>query len=271
MVMCRVLHVSRSGYYSWKGRPQSRQSQRRKSLEADIREIHHTKHKQNFGSPRVHKELQKRDVPCSENMVAKVMQEAGIQAKTTKKFKVTTDSNHNYPVAENLLNREFDRATRPNQLWATDITYVWTQQGWLYVACILDLFSRKVVGWSMSSRMTRDLVQGALSMALLQRSPEGELLHHSDRGSQYCSQDYQQMLRTSGIRCSMSRKGDCWDNAVMESFFATLKKELIHQERYATRAAAKRSIFEYIEMFYNRERLHSSLGYISPAEFEEVA
>ena len=269
--MCKVLHVSRSGYYSWKGRPESQQSQRRKSLVADIREVHSKKQKDNYGSPRVHKELEKQGIVCSENMVAKVMQAAGIQAKTTKKFKVTTDSNHNYPVAENLLNREFDKAMRPYQVLASDITYVWTQQGWLYVACVLDLYSRKVIGWSMSSTMTRELVLDALRMALKQCCPGEELLHHSDRGSQYCSNEYQQMLRTSGITCSMSRRGDCWDNAVMESFFATLKKELVHQERYETRSAAKCSIFEYIEVFYNRERLHSTLGYLSPADFEEAA
>ena len=270
-MMCDVLHVSRSGYYSWKGRPESKQSQRRKSLETDIREVHSQRHKDNFGSPRVYKELKKQGVPCSENMVARVMQEAGIQAQTTKKFKVTTDSNHEYPVAENLLNREFDKATKPREVLASDITYVWTQQGWLYVACVLDLYTRKIIGWSMSSTMTKELVLDALRMALLECCPGEEVLHHSDRGSQYCSHEYQQLLRTSGITCSMSRKGDCWDNAMMESFFATLKKELVHQERYETRDAAKQSIFEYIEVFYNCVRLHSSLGYVSPAEFEEAA
>jgi len=268
--MCSVLQVTRSGYYSWKGRPTSKQSQRRKSLEASIREIHNTKYKDNFGSPRVHQELAARGIACSKNMVAKLMQKARIQAKTTKKFKVTTDSNHNYRVAENVLNREFDAATRTNELWVSDITYVWTQQGWLYVACVLDLYSRKVIGWSMSARMTRELVLDALSMALSQRCPGETLLHHSDRGSQYCSHDYQQVLKSHGIQCSMSRRGDCWDNAAMESFFATLKKELIHQQRYATRSEAKCSIFEYVEVFYNRERLHSSLGYVSPKQFEEA-
>jgi len=269
--MCKVLQVSRSGYYSWQGRSESKQSQRRKSLVADIREVHREKHKHNFGSPRVHDELKKKKIPCSEKMVAKVMKEAGIQARTTKKFKVTTDSNNNYPVAENLLNREFDKATKPNELWVSDITFIWTSEGWLYLACVIDLFSRKVVGWSMSSSMTKEFVMEALSMAVTQRCPGKELLHHSDRGSQYCSNDYQQMLQVNGITCSMSRKGNCWDNAAMESFFATLKKELVHQERYQTRAAAQRSIFEYIEVFYNRERIHSSLGYLSPEKFEQLA
>ena len=265
--MCRVLQVSRSGYYSWQRRPQSGQSQIREVLKAKIELIHNTRHKNNFGSPRVHQELKRRGVSCSENTVAKVMKEAGIQAKTTKKFKLTTDSNHSHPVAKNVLDREFDKATRPNQLWVSDITYVWTNQGWLYLACVVDLFSRKVVGWSMSKRMTTELVTEALDMALMQRCPDENLLHHSDRGSQYCSDDYQRMLRTNGITCSMSRKGDCWDNAAMES----LKKELIYHERYKTRASARRSIFEYIEVFYNRERLHSSLGYQSPEEFEQAA
>jgi len=269
--MCSVLQISRSGYYSWQGRSESKQSQRRKSLMADIREVHREKHKHNFGSPRVHDELKKKGILCSEKMVAKVMKEAGIQARSTKKFKVTTDSNHNHPVAENLLNREFDKATKPNELWVSDVTYIWTLEGWLYLTCVIDLFSRKVVGWSMASSMTKEFVMEALSMAVTQRCPDEELLHHSDRGSQYCSNDYQQMLQANGITCSMSRKGNCWDNAAMESFFATLKKELIHQERYQTRAAAKRSIFEYIEVFYNRERIHSSLGYVSPEKFERLA
>ena len=199
------------------------------------------------------------------------MQEAGIRAQTTKKFKVTTDSNHEYPVAGNLLNREFGKAAKPRQVLASDITYVWTREGWLYLACVLDLYTRKIIGWSMSATMTQEMVLDALRMALMQCCPGEEILHHSDRGSQYCGNEYQQLLRTNGITCSMSRKGDCWDNAMMESFFATLKKELVHQESYETREAAKRSLFEYIEMFYNRERLHSSLGYLSPAEFEEAA
>ncbi len=198
------------------------------------------------------------------------MQESGIQAKTVKKFQVTTDSKHSQPVAENLLGREFDRATRRNQIWVSDITYVWTAEGWVYLTCVLDLYSRKVVGWSMSWRMTKEFVMEALEMALRQRCPGGELLHHSDRGSQYASEAYRELLLRNGITCSMSRKGNCWDNAVMESFFATLKKELIHQERYETRLAARLSIFEYIEVFYNRQRLHSTLGYLSPEQFEQA-
>ena len=237
-----------------------------------IRKVHNTKHKDNFGSPRVYQELKKTGIVCCENTVAKIMNQAGIQAKTTKKFKVsTTDSNHGFSVVENFLNREFDQATGPNQAWVSDITYVWTEQGWLYLACVMDLFSRKVVGWSMAPRMTKKLVMDAMEMALVQRCPGEELLHHSDRGSQYCSEAYRKLLARNSITCSMSRRGNCWDNAAMESFFGTLKKELVYQKRYQTRAEARSSIFEYIEMFYNRERLHSTLGYLSPVDFEQAA
>jgi putative transposase len=269
-MMCRVLRVSTSGFYAWKRRPQSWQVQRRETLQAEIEKIHQTKNKDSYGSPRVHQELQKQGTFCCENTVAKVMQESGIQAKTVKKFQVTTDSKHSHPVVENVLDRQFDRATKPNQIWVSDITYVWTQEGWMYLTCVLDLYSRKVVGWSMSSRMTKEFVMEALEMAIRHRCPKDELLHHSDRGSQYASEAYRELLTRNGITCSMSRKGNCWDNAVMESFFATLKKELIHHERYETRSAARLSIFEYIEVFYNRQRLHSTLGYQSPEHFEQA-
>ncbi len=229
--MCSVLHVSRSGFYVWRRRPVSEQSQNRETLLSEIKEIHATRYKESYGSPRVYEELRKKEIPCSENTIARVMQEAGIQSKMKKKFKVTTDSNHVFPVADNVLNREFDSATGPNQLWVSDITYIWTLEGWLYLTSILDLYSRKVVGWSMSSRMTKEFVEEALHMALKNRCPGDGLLHHSDRGSQYCSNDYQQVLQDHGIVCSMSRKGNCWDNAAKESFFATLKKELVHHER----------------------------------------
>ncbi len=268
--MCRVLRVSTSGYYAWQGRPQSNQKQRRESLVNKIQKIHKIKNQDSYGSPRVHQELQNQGLFCCENTVAKVMQESGIQAKTVKKFRVTTDSEHSHPVAENVLAREFDRATKPNQIWVSDITYIWTLEGWMYLTCVLDLYSRKVVGWSMSSRMTKEFVMEALEMAIRHRCPRDELLHHSDRGSQYASEAYRELLLRNGIACSMSRKGNCWDNAVMESFFATLKKELIHHERYETRSAARASIFEYIEVFYNRQRLHSTLGYQSPEHFEQA-
>ena len=182
-------------------------------------------------------------------------------------FRHTTDSNHRHPVAANVLNQEFEQP-RPNAVWVSDITYIPTREGWLYLACVLDLYSRKVVGWSMSERMTSDLVLSALEMALRQRSPGSELLHHSDRGSQYASGAYQALLEKHGIVCSMSRKGNCYDNAAMESFFATLKKELIHQQDYETRCEARRCLFEYVEVFYNGERRHSALGYVSPRQYE---
>lgn len=270
-VMCEVLEVSRSGYYAWQQRPESARSVRRRELVTEMRVIHGEQHKGNYGSPRMVKELRARGHEVSENTVAKLMQEHELRAATARKFRHTTDSKHSNPVAENVLNQEFERA-RPNEAWVSDITYVPTRQGWLYLACVLDLYSRRVVGWSMSERMTSDLVISALEMGLLTRSPEGpSLLHHSDRGSQYASGAFQRLLREHGITCSMSGTGNCYDNAAMESFFATLKKELVHQEDYASREAARQSIFEYIEVFYNRERRHSALNYESPCRFEEVA
>ena len=267
--MCRVLHVSTSGYYSWQRRPKSRQVQRRGALLTDIEKIHKTKNKDSYGSPRVCQELIKQGTFCCENTVAKVMQESGIQAKAVKKFKMTTDSKHSQPVAENLLDREFDRATEPNQIWVSDMTYVWTLEGWMYLTCILDLYSRKVVGWSMSSRMTKEFVMEALEMAIRQRCPGTDLLHHSDRGSQYTSDDFRDELIKHNIQCSMSGRGYCYDNAVVESFFGLLKRERVHRTRYRTREEARADIFNYIECFYNRKRRHGYLGNISPVAFEE--
>lgn len=268
--MCRVLQISRSRYYAWRKQPQSRQAQRRESLLVEIESIRREKRKDVYGSPRIHQELQHRRVRCCENTVAKVMKGAGIQAKTTKKFKATTDSKDNRPVAANVLNRQFE-ATGVNEVWLADITYVGTREGWLYLAAVKDLYTRKIVGWSTSDRLTADLVTRALEMGIGRQLPESGLLAHSDRGSQYASADYQRLLSKHGIRCSMSRKGNCWDNAPMESFFATLKKELVYLEEYQTREEARQSLFKYIELFYNRVRRHSALGYLSPAEFEEAA
>jgi transposase InsO family protein len=268
--MCAVLEVSRSGYYAWRGAEESVRARRERALVAEMRAIHGEKHKQNFGSPRMHDELAARGHAVSENTVARLMKVHGLRAATSQKFKHTTDSNHAHPVAENVLNQEFEQE-RPNQAWVSDITYIPTREGWLYLVCVLDLYSRRVVGWSMSSRLTSALVVGALVMALQRRNPETGLLHHSDRGSQYAGGEFQRLLREAGIACSMSGKGNCYDNAVMESFFATLKKELIHQADYATREAARQAIFEYVEVFYNRERRHSSLGDVSPETFEEQA
>lgn len=271
--MCRVLGVSRSGYYAWRSRPPSAAEVRREELTAEVEQIHEEV-KGRYGSPRIHAELVARGHACCVNFVAELMRRAGIAAKTKRKFKQTTDSNHSMPVAENVLDRQFD-PEEPNARWCADITYIPTREGWLYLAVVEDLFSRMVVGWSMSETMTSRLVVDALSMALARRlslkgSSSSGLVAHSDRGSQYASDHYQRRLADERITCSMSRRGDCWDNAPMESFFASLKKELIHDEDYATRAQAKASIFEYIEAFYNRVRRHSSLGYVSPAEYERT-
>jgi transposase InsO family protein len=219
----------------------------------------------------MHQELLARGYSVSENTVAKLMQRERLRAATKRKFRVTTDSGHRHPVAENLLDRQFEQESA-DRVWLADITYVWTREGWLYLACVMDAYSRKIVGWSMAERIKQDLVLDALRMALGRRCPDDgeQLLHHSDRGSQYASAAFQQLLRSEQITCSMSRKGNCWDNALMESFFATLKKERLHQEEYATRAQARLRIFDYIERFYNRVRRHSALGYVSPEEYERA-
>jgi transposase InsO family protein len=269
-VQCDVLEVSRSGFYAWQTRPAGERSQRRELLRVEIGAIHREKRKDVYGSPRIHRELAARGRRCNVKTVARIMKEQGIRAKTARKFKVTTDSKHDRPVASNVLDRAF-KQTGANQAWVSDITYIPTREGWLYLAAIEDLYTRKIVGWSMSERLKSRLVVDALEMAIERQLPGDGLLSHSDRGSQYASEHYQDLLKRNGIRCSMSRKGDCWDNAPMESFFATLKKELVFFEDYATRDEARQSLFEYIEMFYNRVRRHSALGYKSPAEFELVA
>jgi putative transposase len=267
--MCRALGVSRSGYYAWRSRKPSAAEVRREELTTQVKAIH-AQMKGRYGSRRIHAELVSRGHACCVNFVAKLMRTAGIAAKTKRKFRQTTDSNHALPVAENVLDRQFDPA-EPNASWVADITYVPTREGWLYLAVIEDLFSRLVVGWSMSETMTSRLVVDALEMALARRlKGSSVLVAHSDRGSQYASEHYQRRLREERIACSMSRRGDCWDNAPMESFFASLKKELVHHEDYATRDEARASIFEYIEAFYNRVRRHSSLGYVAPAQYERT-
>ena len=268
--LCRVLGVSRSGYYAWRARKPSAAEVRREQLTEQITTIH-ARVKGRYGSPRVHAELVARGHGCCVNFVAKLMRAAGIAAKTKRRFRQTTDSNHSMPVAENVLDRAFD-PEEPNASWVADITYIPTREGWLYLAAVEDLFSRMVVGWSMSEAMTSRLVVDALEMALARRCLKGSasLVAHSDRGSQYASEHYQRRLLEERIVCSMSRRGDCWDNAPAESFFASLKKELVHHEDYATRTQAKASIFEYIEAFYNRVRRHSALGYVAPAEYERA-
>jgi len=266
-VCCEVLEVSRSGYYAWRDRPASARERRREELTRKVKAAHQ-ENRGVYGSPRVSRVLKAQGEAACENTVAKVMRESGIRAKTRRKFVPrTTDSSHERPVAENVLARDF-AAELPDRKWAADITYVPTGEGWLYLAAVLDLCSRKVVGWSMAEHMRTGLVSDALKMAVARRRPGEGLLHHSDRGSQYASDDYRHLLQSHGIDCSMSGKGDCWDNAVMESFFGTLKTELVNHEHYETREQARASIFEYIEVFYNRRRLHSSLGYVSPEQFE---
>ena len=266
-VCCDVLEVSRSGYYAWSRRPPSARAERREALAAKIEAVH-GQNRRVYGSPRVCRALNAQGERVCENTVADIMKERQIRARRKRTFVPrTTDSAHQQPLADNVLARQFD-APRPDRKWAVDITYIPTDEGWLYLAGVIDLCSRRVVGWSMADHMRVELVSDALGMAVARRDPGAGLLHHSDRGSQYASDDYQHLLRSHGMEASMSGRGDCWDNAVMESFWATLKNELVNHERYATREQARASIFEYIEVFYNRQRLHSSLGYVSPETFE---
>ena len=265
--MCRVLKVSRTAYYRWLIRPVSRRKEQDKIIKEQIVKIYKESRK-TYGSPRIRRKLEKQGIHCGKKRVERLMREADIQAIQRRKFKVTTDSKHNLPVAENILNRNFD-ACGPNISWASDITYISTDEGWLYLAAVMDLCSKKIVGYSMQKYLTRDLVIEAMKMAITNRRPGRGLIAHSDRGSQYASYDYQQLLQQHGFICSMSRKGNCWDNSPMESFFKTLKTELVYHRHYKSRAEAKLDIFEYIEVFYNRFRLHSALGYESPEEFEK--
>ena len=265
--MCRVLEVSVSGYYAWRGRAPSRRSQANTVLGERIVRIYHA-NRQVYGSPRIHAALHAEGQPCGKKRVARLMREHGLSAKARTHRTRTTDSQHDQPVAPNLLNRDFT-ASAPNTKWVADITGVWTWEGRLYLAVVLDIYSRMVVGWAMDSHRDEELVEQAARMALLRRHPEPGLLHHSDRGSQYTSQDYHTLLADFGIVMSMSRKADCYDNALMESFIGTLKTECVDRESYQTRQQARHSIFEYLEVFYNRQRLHSSLGYVSPVIYEQ--
>ena len=267
-MMCRVLEVSRAGFYAWRTRPEAIRVRDDQRLAVEIASIHAESHRR-YGSPRVHAELRGRGKNTGRKRVARLMRKQGLRARCKRRFRTTTDSAHEFPVARNVVKRQFE-VEAPNTTWVTDITYIWTQEGWLYLAVILDLFSRRVVGWSMSERITRKLAIDALSMALLHRQPPRGLIHHSDRGSQYASGDYRRALATNGIVCSMSRRGDCWDNAVAESFFSTIKLELVYENDWATRTEARAAIFEYLEVFYNGERRHSSLGYLSPVAFERA-
>jgi putative transposase len=267
-LLCDTLEVSPAGYYAWRQRPPGAQEQQQDTLLVEIRAIH-AEVKGRYGSPRIYKELVARGHACCVNTVAKLMRDNDIRAKTARKFRVrTTDSNHDLPVADNLLDRQFN-PSEANEAWVADITYIPTREGWLYLAAVEDLYSRRIVGWAMAEHRESRLVVDALELAVQRRLPGEGLLSHSDRGSQYASEHYQLLLARHGITCSMSRKADCWDNAPMESFFASLKKELVHGANFATRSEARAAIFEYIEVFYNNQRRHSSLGYVSPAEYEQ--
>lgn len=265
--LCKAVGVSRSGFYAWTRRTRSARARDDAQLRVHIAAIH-KRSRGLYGAPRVHAELRAAGIPIGRKRVARLMRDLGIRSRSRRRFKATTDSKHALPVATNVLDRHFI-VDQPDKVWVTDITYVWTAEGWLYLAAVLDLYSRRVVGFAMSARIDRQLALDALSSAAGQRSPKARLIHHSDRGSQYASADYQDALRTLGLTCSMSRKGNCWDNAVAESFFATLKTELVYLTRFATRTEARDAIFEFIEVFYNRQRRHSTLGFKSPVEFEK--
>jgi transposase InsO family protein len=267
--MCHILQVTRSGYYAWRDRPLCARKQRRAELEQRIRQAH-VDSRRSYGSPRITVELKESGVCVCENTVAKYMRETGVFVKPRRRFVPrTTDSNHAHPIAPNVLNREFN-AMAPNRKWACDLTYIFTEQGWLYLSVVIDLFSRRVVGWSMSDNLKAQGVAQALEMALVRRRPKPgvALLHHSDRGVQYACALYRSLLSEHGIVVSMSRPGNCYDNAVAESFFGTLKTELVNPMRYRTKEEARTSIFQWIECWYNRKRRHSSLGYLSPEAFE---
>ena len=270
VLMCRVLQVSRSGYYAWARRGPTECEREDPRLRTYIRSIHH-RSRQTYGSPRVYQELKADGVSCGKHRVARLMREEALVARPKRRARGTTNSRHTHEVATNELDRRFSVETHPvpDRVWVSDITYVPTREGWLYLAVVLDLASRRVVGWSMRSTLEAELATDALQMALWRRRPGVGLLHHSDRGVQYAAEAYQQILTQHGIRCSMSRKGNCWDNAVAESFFATLEWELIERSDWHTREEARRAIFDYIEVWYNRQRRHSSLGYRSPAEHED--
>jgi Transposase and inactivated derivatives len=264
--MCTTLAVSHSGYRAWK---RGGRANRKRLTEAQMLALIQSVHKElkgAYGSPRMVRELRARGFPASKTRVERIMRVHGIRARHKRRYKATTDSRHALPIAENVLARDF-APQAPNQAWAGDITYIWTDEGWLYLAVVLDLFNREVVGWSIKPRMTADIVIDALTMAWFRRRPQPGLIHHSDRGSQYASEAFKDKLTEYAMVCSMSRKGNCWDNAPMESFFNSLKNERVHGTRYASREDAIADLFDYIEVFYNRSRRHSTLGYNSPVQF----
>lgn len=265
-MLCRTLKVSRSGFYDWLGRSPSVNDLDDMKLGVEVGAIF-KESRETYGSPRVQRELKERGIDASRKRIARLMREMGLRSRRKRRFRATTDSKHKLPVAENVLDRNFNPSA-PDTAWVTDITYVQTDEGWLYLAVILDLFSRRVVGLAMSERIDRALTLAALRDAVARRGPNVGFIHHSDRGSQYASNDYQAALDDAGAVCSMSRKANCWDNAVAESFFATIKTEMIYSCRFATRQQAKDAIFDFIETFYNSRRRHSAIGYLSPIDFE---
>lgn len=264
--LCALLEVSSSGFYDWFDRPESNRTRENRELTEKIQRSHQAS-RGIYGSPKIHKDLQEAGETCSEKRVARLMHVAGIESKVSRKFVVTTDSKNTMQPAPDMLKRDFTVDER-DVAWVSDTTFIATREGWLYLAIILDLFSRQVIGWSMSTRNNAEIVQGALSMALRNRGKVDDVIVHSDQGSTYASGSYQEQLRGSKLRCSMSRKGECLDNAVAESFFGSLKNELVHHEDYRSRAQARQSIFEYIEVFYNRQRRHASLNYMTPVGYE---
>ncbi len=266
-MMCKLLCVSTSGYYDWYDRPLSLRAQKNIELAAKVKAIFDEEHSR-AGAKRIAKRLKKEGNNIGRHRVARIMKEHGWRAKAARKYKATTNSNHQLPVAPNLLQQNF-AASNPNEKWVSDITYIWTDEGWLYLAVVMDLYSRMIVGWALSERMTSSLVIDALQMALWHRKMPRGVIVHSDRGSQYCSREYQKLLADHTLICSMSKRGDCFDNAAMESWNHSFKVESIHGERFLTRAHVKNHVFEYIDVYYNRKRLHSRLGYLSPAYFEE--
>jgi putative transposase len=266
-MMCRVHQVSLSGYYGQRQREPSIQQQRREKI-ARKAEIFYFQSHRIYGYRKIWEDLSEAGIMCCQETVRRIMGELGLHSRVRRKFVVTTDSDHDEPIAANLLNRDFT-AERPNQKWVADITYIATQEGWLYLAAVMDLYSRRIVGWSMSDQIDTALVASAMNMAIFHRRPGGGLVHHSDRGVQYASGDYQQKLKDLDIVCSMSRKGNCWDNAAMESFFGSLKTEWVYGKVYKNREIAKNDLFNYIEVFYNRKRRHASLGNVNPAVFEK--
>jgi putative transposase len=268
-VMCRVLAVSRSGYYAWRRRPMSAQARRRAMLVQAIR-LAHRESRGIYGSPRIHRDLRARGLGCGRHTVARLMRQHHLRSRLKRRFVIrTTDSRHDHAIARNLLARRF-HWPKPNQAWCCDLTYVPTDEGWLYLAVVVDLCSRKVIGWCMADHLRSTLVEDALKMALAQRQPQAGLIHHSDRGVQYACESYRRLLAAHGMIASMSGAGDCHDNAVAERFMGALKTEWVHHQRYATREQARLSVFEYIEVFYNRQRRHSTIGYVSPEEYERT-